>query len=171
MPQKETSFLLHRSFVKEYSTLAQELHSSAEIFNYFDPSFSIKTEKALWDTGANRTAVNIFLIEKLKLNPVSKVTVQGAHGPQDVDTYMINLQLGGLNQVLYHEIEVSGLGLGDDTDVLIGMDIITLGDFAISNAHGKTTFSYAVPPFENKVNLADRAEKINIQIQKKNSKS
>ena len=146
-----------------------ELHSEAEIFNYFDPSISIKTEKALWDTGANCTAINLILIDKLKLKPVSKVTVFGAHGPQEVDTYMINLQLGSLDQVLYHEVEVSGLGLGDGTDVLIGMDIITLGDFAISNADGKTTFTYAVPPFKNRINFVGEASRVNEEIRNKNS--
>jgi hypothetical protein len=30
-------------------------------------------------------------------------------------------------------------------DVLIGMDIISLGDFAISNFDGKTQFSFRIP--------------------------
>ena len=32
-----------------------------------------------------------------------------------------------------------------DTDMLIGMDIITLCDFAITNKDGKTTFSFDIP--------------------------
>ena len=33
-------------------------------------------------------------------------------------------------------------------DVLIGMDIITLGDFSITNVGGKTIFSFRVPSTE-----------------------
>lgn len=33
-------------------------------------------------------------------------------------------------------------------DVLIGMDIITRGDFAITNVGGKTTFSFRIPSVE-----------------------
>jgi hypothetical protein len=36
-------------------------------------------------------------------------------------------------------------------DVLIGMDIISLGDFNISNANGKTLFSFVIPPYKNKI--------------------
>jgi len=36
----------------------------------------------------------------------------------------------------------------DGCDVLIGMDVITTGDLAITNHNGKTTFSFRVPPCE-----------------------
>ena len=35
--------------------------------------------------------------------------------------------------------------LGDDIDVLIGMDIIQHGDFSITNVNNKTTFSFRTP--------------------------
>jgi hypothetical protein len=31
-------------------------------------------------------------------------------------------------------------------DILIGMDIITLGDFAITNANHRTVVSFRIPP-------------------------
>jgi hypothetical protein len=42
--------------------------------------------------------------------------------------------------------------------MLIGMDIIGLGDFSISNGENSTLFSFAVPPFTNKVDLLEKAE-------------
>ena len=36
-----------------------------------------------------------------------------------------------------------------NTDVLIGMDIINEGDFAVSNEYGATTFSFRIPSVEN----------------------
>lgn len=36
----------------------------------------------------------------------------------------------------------------EGTDVLIGMDIITAGDLAITNHNGRTTFSFRVPSCE-----------------------
>ena len=36
-------------------------------------------------------------------------------------------------------------GYSEQWDVLIGMDIINLGDFAVSNHNGKTTFSFRMP--------------------------
>jgi len=34
---------------------------------------------------------------------------------------------------------------GDGGDILIGMDIITLGDFVITNLNGKTKVSFRIP--------------------------
>jgi hypothetical protein len=49
----------------------------------------------------------------------------------------------------------------DDFDMIIGMDIITMGDFAICNTDGKTSFSFAMPSFPDRINLADKAEAAN----------
>ncbi len=38
--------------------------------------------------------------------------------------------------------------LGQGMDILIGMDIITLGDFAITNYNNKTVFSFRFPSSE-----------------------
>lgn len=36
-----------------------------------------------------------------------------------------------------------------DTDVIIGMDIINRGDFAVSNRNGATSFSFRIPSVED----------------------
>jgi hypothetical protein len=48
-------------------------------------------------------------------------------------------------------------------DILIGMDIIQLGDFHISNTGGNTCFSFVIPSLPVSLNLADEAEKLNKQ--------
>ncbi len=48
------------------------------------------------------------------------------------------------NQVVVMGIPVARGSFGD-ADVLIGMDVITKGDFAVSNWDGKTSFSFRVP--------------------------
>jgi hypothetical protein len=40
----------------------------------------------------------------------------------------------------------------------IGMDIIRLGDFSISNATNEPLFSFAIPPFPEKIDLAEKSE-------------
>jgi hypothetical protein len=47
--------------------------------------------------------------------------------------------------------------------MLIGMDIIRYCDFSISNGNGKTLFSFAMPPFENKTDHYEKALKINMK--------
>ena len=53
--------------------------------------------------------------------------------------------MSNINEIIIPNILVSCADLGRDLDVLIGMDIISLGDFAITNVGGKTTFSFRFP--------------------------
>jgi hypothetical protein len=61
--------------------------------------------------------------------------------------YLINLVLpnqvglAGISAVSADSDEVVG-----NWDILIGMNVITRGDFAITHRDGKTTFSFRVPP-------------------------
>ena len=62
-------------------------------------------------------------------------------------TYLINITL--LNSLQVREIVVTQGGLpNSNADVLIGMDIINLGDFAVTNNGGATAFSFRFPSME-----------------------
>jgi hypothetical protein len=69
--------------------------------------------------------------------------MQTASGVEDSETYMVNVGLP--NQVGFMSVKVSKAKLGDAVDVLIGMDIITSGDFSITNQNRNTIFSFRVP--------------------------
>ena len=98
--------------------------------------------KAVWDTGAMSTVITPTMASKLGLKSLGLVKMQHANGVSLVNTYMINLLLP--NKMEVHSLYVME-GAMADTDMLIGMDIITLCDFAITNKNGKTTFSFDVP--------------------------
>jgi hypothetical protein len=49
------------------------------------------------------------------------------------------------NQLLSDRVTVSEI---QGVDMLIGMDIIQLGDFSISNFEKKTVFTFAIPPYQ-----------------------
>ena len=55
-------------------------------------------------------------------------------------------------------------------DVLIGMDVINCGDFAISNLDGKTSFSFRMPSLE-RIDFAEAIEReaSNASAKKSNS--
>ncbi len=69
--------------------------------------------KAIWDTGATRSAITNKIVRLLDLKPIGKA-------------------------------------------VVMGVDIIQKGDFAISNAEGKTTFSFCSPPLTPLIDLSGR---------------
>ena len=98
--------------------------------------------KAVWDTGAMSSVITPVLAQKIGLKSLGLVKMQHANGVSMVNTYMINL-------LLPNKMEVQTLyvmeGAMTDIDILIGMDIITLCDFAITNKEGKTVFSFDIP--------------------------
>lgn len=98
--------------------------------------------EGLWDTGASGSVVSKNVVEKLGLKPIGKSKVFHANGESVVNVYAINLFLP--NQVGFQFVKVTE-GVLSGFDLLIGMDIITMGDFSITNVGGKTTFSFRVP--------------------------
>ena len=75
---------------------------------------------------------------------------------------VVQVSIGLPNKVMVQEAAVTVCDLTGEIELLIGMDIILLGDFSISNGEGKTLFSFAIPPFENKTDLYEKALAVNI---------
>lgn len=96
----------------------------------------------LWDTGASGSVISKTVIEKLNLKPISIAKVYHANGESFANVFAINLILP--NQVGFHFVKVTE-GILAGFDLIIGMDIITAGDFSITNFEAKTTFSFRVP--------------------------
>lgn len=96
----------------------------------------------LWDTGASGSVISKTVVDKLDLKPIGKSKVFHANGESIVNVYAINLFLP--NQVGFQFVKVTE-GILNGFELLIGMDIITTGDFSITNVGGKTTFSFRVP--------------------------
>lgn len=59
-----------------------------------------------------------------------------------VNVYLVNLVLP--NQLLIQDVRVTEGNL-NGFGVLIGMDIINLGDFALTHRDNKTVFSFQIP--------------------------
>ena len=99
---------------------------------------------ALWDTGATGSVILKEIADKLHLPVIGFGKVATAGGVVEVPFYYIDVLLP--NNVIFPKLRVSqadALGLG--VNMLVGMDIISKGDFAISNFEGKTTFTFRVP--------------------------
>ena len=115
---------------------------------------------ALWDTGATGTCVSRDVVQQLSLIPTGMMTVQTASGSEDVNTYVVNIVLS--NNVRVEGVPVCDSAIGEQgLGMLIGMDIITMGDFAVTNVNGKTVFSFRIPSVE-KINYVNEAERIKL---------
>lgn len=131
-------------FTEKYDRIQNRLINSAivETANGFLPV------RAQWDTGATGTCISKELVDMLNLMPTGKVKVSTPSGIGVMNKYVINL-------ILNNEIRIPNLIVMDSEigkqgiDVLIGMDIISMGDFAVSNYDGRTQFSFRIPSQEH----------------------
>ncbi|MCQ2203518.1 MAG: retroviral-like aspartic protease family protein [Bacteroidales bacterium] len=99
------------------------------------------SENALWDTGAQVTVISEKVVKSLGLKPYGKGIVLGIGGESSVDTYHIHVLLP--NGFLAYDVEAYCSDI--DNDILIGMDIINLTDFIITNTDGNTNFIMRAP--------------------------
>ena len=104
------------------------------------------------DTGATKTMVTKHLAEGCGLVPTAQSRVQGVFGAQVVNGYLVNIVLptqhpnrDQKNVAIQHLSVLEAPALTRGHNVLIGMDIISKGDFAISNYRGRTMFTYRIP--------------------------
>lgn len=97
----------------------------------------------IWDTGATNTAISSKVVEKCGLIPTGKATVNTANGENIVNTYIVDIGLP--NNVNINGVQVNEFTAVEGSDLLIGMDIMGIGDLAISNYEGKTSFSFRIP--------------------------
>ena len=142
-----------RAFTTRNKGLAVELRNEVLVCKAFDPTVTEEKDEpehrkyiGLWDTGATATGITPRIVKELALKPSGAVNVSGVHGTKVVSTYYINLLLPnnvGIYGIPATEIENIGAA-----DILIGMDIIRFGDFAISNFNNTTVFSFRTPSIE-----------------------
>ena len=106
--------------------------------------------RALWDTGAIYSVISKSLADKLGLLPTDTQRAYTAQGFYEASIYRVDIMLP-------NNIVVKGLQIGDgefqDFDFLIGMDVISLGDFHLTN-YGNTVFKFVIPPESNPNNIA-----------------
>lgn len=100
--------------------------------------------KAIWDTGATGTVITKSVVNQLGLLPSGKSLVSTANGQVLQNTYIVSV-------ILPHGVREDGVlvteadALSGGCDALIGMDIICLGDFSITNFNGNTCMAFRVP--------------------------
>lgn len=134
-----------RAFTVEHNGLVNVLMTQATIFNSLKPD-KITTVNAIWDTGATNSCISEKIANQLDLDAVGYVRMNTAAGTFDTKRYLVDIVLP--NKIVVRKVQVTEAVL-NNWDVIIGMDIICLGDFAISNYQGKTRFSFRIPSIQD----------------------
>jgi len=113
--------------------------------------------KGIWDTGATSTVITQNVVNALGLFPTGKTLVNTASElNKTTNTYLIDVYLKP--DVLVRNVKVTLGTLTGGVDSLIGMDIIMLGDFSITNYQGSTCMSFRLPS-QHEVDYVKEAKK------------
>ena len=140
------------SFTVKANTLHNRLVSPCWVYEAWTPEVATpppqrRQYNALWDTGATNSMVTKRVVDELDLNVEGFTNVYHVGGEsENKPQYFVNL-------VLFSEVHFPGVTVAEGillgADVLIGMDIINRGDFAVSNKNGATSFSFRIPSVED----------------------
>lgn len=99
---------------------------------------------AQWDTGASGTCISEEVANSLGLTSIGRRNILTPSGGDIVEVYLVDIILP--NNVTIKDATVIGTRIGDQgIGALIGLDIISRGDFAITTNGGVTTFSFVIP--------------------------
>ena len=116
------------------------------------PSYSIKNgieynlnHCAVWDTGATISVIDSKIITELNLSPIIGPTaIISLPGHEDKSNfYYVDIVLPG--NIFLQKFPVLCMDNYHDCDIIIGMDIITLGDFCVTRYNNKVMFSFMFP--------------------------
>lgn len=148
------------AFTKEEKGIINVLKTQVAVIvdKNINPDYTKIKDKyvAIWDTGATNTVISEKLAQELKLMPIGRTNVSTAGGIIEANKYIVGLKLP--NNLQIQNVMVTAGNL-NGTDFLIGMDIITLGDFSVTNLNGKTTFSFRYPSCET-INYVDQTKEL-----------
>ena len=148
------------------------LNSSKIMFNAEVSKFTtdgepdFKTFSAIIDTGATITCVSPSIAAKLGLEQIGLMRVAGVHNStEDCPLYSAEIRLDG--GIVLDQSVVGAKPAG--SDILIGMDLLSRGDFSLShNKNGEMIFSFIYPPLGEPVSLIKIAKITERAVRKKN---
>jgi len=100
----------------------------------------------IWDTGATGSVITKEVAAKLGIVSTGMTTVNTASQTgHDTETYLVDIFLKNDLRIQGVEVTIGTIDTENGIDCLIGMDIITIGDFSITNLNGKTCMSFRIP--------------------------
>ena len=154
----------HRAFTRRYKKLVRVLETQVFIENPFNAKS--RQCRAIWDTGAEITTIVQSVADDLGCIATDKANMVGVGSQsKEVNVYDINL-IDPAGFKITNMAVASTSSIGGGGEILIGMDIIGLGDLAITNVNEETTFTFSVPSYKEADYVA-RADKLNPTIIKR----
>jgi len=144
----------HAALTYTHLGLVDAILTPVDLFSdMYNESNSYLTN-ALWDTGAMLSVISPEIVKKLNLNIVDTIQIAGINGESPAEVTVISIRFP--NGAIIEDVRVAICSMSPGNEMIIGMDIITQMDIAITNGGGQTQFSFAIPPFENRIDFSNK---------------
>ena len=102
--------------------------------------------RMLWDTGAQTSCVTSRIVRLLDLKPIATATFQDYSGNREAPIYKVTFGLP--DHLIVSGVPVSESYDNPQYDVIIGLDIISHGDFHLTGHGEDRTVSFCYPSIE-----------------------
>ena len=150
MPEKTNYYPLDI----EYKKIVMEIATPVTLYSEFTSTEGkIVNTTAIWDTGANHSVLSPKIVKELGLRSIDTAPIHGINNmSRESDIVVASIRFTDdlvLTNRRFSVINIPG------TEVLIGMDIIKMGNFVINNSKGKTLFSFVIPPLEERISYSE----------------
>lgn len=128
------------TLVKKYNSVVDKYIIETKITNDKNSIDAL----ALIDTGANCSCISSKLVNKLNLQPIDIVTISTPSSQAQVNVYVVDIGIDGNCKVLDVRVCDSNIG-SQGLDLLIGTDILCMGDMIINNFNNVTELLFRIP--------------------------
>ncbi|HCC36002.1 MAG TPA: hypothetical protein DEQ02_10420 [Ruminococcaceae bacterium] len=119
--------------------------------NSFVTVNNIWTVKAMVDTGATISGITSKMIILMGLKPASEDSFTTAQGSGTAKIYVLDVIFP--EGKVFENIEALEIAGDGHSDFLIGMNIISQGDMALTSVNGRSAFSFRTPPAERYIDF------------------
>jgi hypothetical protein len=163
-----TDNLEYRGFIKLFDRPVNKLVSKSNIIPIASADRTLQNISVelnmLWDTGASLTFIKPRVKEQLKLRVFGtdySIHIAGIGGKVKADLTTLSICI--TNSLIIECLPVYVVDFPLNYDMVIGMNIINMGDFSVCSTDMKTSFSFIIPPLPDRINYADIADALNNQ--------
>jgi len=107
--------------------------------------------RAMVDTGATNCAITNRMMKRMGLIPQDETTISHAMGRSKTPYYIFDVVFPFEKE--FEDLKVVEIADLNDCDFIIGMNILSQGDMAITSENGKLCFSFICPPREKYIDF------------------
>ena len=143
----------HAPLTYKHTGLVDAIFTPVELYSDLYEDKTNYLTNALWDTGAMLSVISPEIANKLKLDIVDAIEIVGINGESIAEVAVISIRFP--SGAIIKDIRVAICSMLPGNEMIIGMDVITQMDIAITNGGGQTQFSFIIPSLDEKIDFCN----------------